>query len=132
MPDDALAPPARPDAAWLLTALCDAIDTHVWDDLAPLLADDFTCTYAHTGEAFDRDGWVHLNATYPGFERLVVEEIVGDGDRAAARCRVTARGDDGVTAYAVATFVTASGDRITRMTEVWTDVDQPTPDRGAR
>jgi hypothetical protein len=45
----------------------------------------------HTGEAFDREGWIRLNAEYPGFERMVVEDIVGQDEHAAVRCRVTGR-----------------------------------------
>jgi hypothetical protein len=79
------------DARELLSRLCQVIDAHDWDGLAPLLAEDFTCRYVHTGEAFDREGWIRLNAEYPGFERMVVEEIVGQDEHAAVRCRVTGR-----------------------------------------
>lgn len=50
----------------MLTRLCELIDSHRWDGLAPLLADDFRCRLVHTGETFDRAGWVRLNAEYPG------------------------------------------------------------------
>lgn len=72
---------ARMDAATLLTRLAEVIDAHDWDGLPALLHPSFTCRLEHTGEVFDRDEWVRLNADYPGFQRLVVEDLVADGDR---------------------------------------------------
>jgi ketosteroid isomerase-like protein len=40
------------DARDLLTRLCEAIDSHDWAALDPLLHDDFTCRYVPTGETF--------------------------------------------------------------------------------
>jgi hypothetical protein len=119
------------DAAALLIRLCELIDARRWDDLAPLLHDDFACRYVHTGETFDREGWIRVNADYPGFDRMVVEDVVGAGERAAARCHVTGRGEDGPVRFEVATFVHVDGGRIRTMTEVWTDVAQ-TPPPGTR
>lgn len=112
------------DARALLTRLCEAIDAHDWKALPALLHDDFRCRFVHTGETFDRDAWVRLNADYPGFDRLVVEDLVGSGDRAVARCHVTGWVDDERTHFEVATFVAARDGRIAEMTEVWTDVAQ--------
>jgi hypothetical protein len=116
------------DARELLTSLCDAIDAHRWDDLAPLLDDDFTCRYVHTGETYGKDAWVRLNAEYPGFEHLVVEDLVASGDRAVARCHVTGYVDTQLMHYQVASFVTAADDLITDLVELWTDVGQPAPE----
>jgi hypothetical protein len=119
-------------ASSLLTRLCDLIDAHRWTDLPPLLHDDFVCRYVHTGETFDRDSWVRLNAEYPGFDRMVLHDLVGSDDRAAARCHVTGYAESGDLAhFEVATFITVRDGRITEMTEVWTDVAQTPPD-GAR
>ena len=112
----------------LLTQLCRVIDAHDWAGIAPLLHDDFTCHYVHTGESFDKDGWIRVNAEYPGFDRMVLEDLVASGDRAVARCHVTGTVEDGALGhFEVATFVTAHDGLISSMTEVWTDVAQVPP-----
>lgn len=112
----------------LMTRLCEAIDAHDWDTLPALLHDEFVCRYVHTGETFDRDSWVRLNAEYPGFDRLVLEDLVSAGPRAAARCHVTGLVDDQFAHFQVATFITVRDARISEMTEVWTDVAMTPPD----
>lgn len=104
-----------------------AIDERRWDDLSGFLHKDFACRYVHTGETFDRASWIRLNAEYPGFDRLRVEEMVGDADRAACRSHVTGRGVDGMDHFECATFVHVRDGFIERMTEVWTDVEQTAP-----
>ncbi len=117
------------DAAILLTRLAEVIDAHDWDGLPALLHPAFTCRLLHTGEVFDRDQWVRLNADYPGFERLVVEDLVADGDRGVLRARVTGTGADGSKqVFVVASFATVRDDLIGELTEVWADVDQQAPE----
>ena len=117
------------DAATLLTRLAEVIDAHDWDGLADLLHPDFRCTLAHTGEVFDRDEWVRLNADYPGFQRMLVEDLVSGGDRAVLRATVTGTSRDGEDqAFAVASFATVRDDLIVELTEVWTDLDQQAPE----
>jgi ketosteroid isomerase-like protein len=117
------------DAATLLTHLAAVIDAHDWDGLAALLHPDFTCRLVHTGEVFDRDQWVRLNADYPGFQRLLVEDLVSDGDRAVLRATVTGTSADGEDqVFAVASFGTVRDDLVVELTEVWTDLDQPAPE----
>jgi ketosteroid isomerase-like protein len=115
------------DAPDLLARLCGLIDARRWPELVPLLSDDFECRYVHTGETFDRAAWVRLNAEYPGFDRLIVQDLVGVGDRAVARCHVTGYAEGRLVGFEVASFVTARDGRISRMTEVWTDVAQTPP-----
>ncbi len=119
------------DAAALMTRLCDAIDAHDWEALPELLHEEFVCRYVHTGETFDRDTWVRLNAEYPGFDRMSLEDLVGSDTRAVGRCHVTGYVDERLTHYEVATFITTADGLITQMTEVWTDVSQ-TPPAGTR
>lgn len=116
------------DALELLTRLCEAIDAHDWQALPDLLHDDFSCRYVHTGETFDRDSWVRLNAEYPGFDHLVLEDVVASGSRAVGRCHVTAHADGGLTHFEVATFISERDGLVAQMTEVWTDVAQTPPD----
>ncbi|PVG81783.1 hypothetical protein DDE18_17615 [Nocardioides gansuensis] len=115
------------DAATMLTQLATVIDTQDWVGLRALLHDDFTCRYVHTGETFDRDSWVRLNADYPGFDHFVLEDCVGSDDRAAGRAHVTAYVDEQLQHFEVATFVTLRDGLVADMTEVWTDVDQEAP-----
>lgn len=104
-----------------------AVDERRWSDLGSFLHEDFSCRYVHTGETFDRTAWIRLNAEYPGFEGLLVEEIVGDAGRAACRSRVTGAGADGPEYFACATFVSVRDGLIDQMTEVWADVAQTAP-----
>ena len=83
------------DARALITRLAELLDAHDWDALPGVLHRDFTCRLVHTGEVFDREGWVRFNADYPGFERMHVEDLVVDGDRGVLRARVTGRGGAG-------------------------------------
>jgi len=114
-------------AVALLTDLMSAIDEHRWSDLGDYLHGDFTCRYVHTGESFDRESWIRLNAEYPGFEHLRLEEIVGDPDHAACRSQVTGRGPEGLEHFECATFVRVKDGLIGQMTEVWTSVSQTAP-----
>ena len=117
------------DSAALLTRLAEVLDAHDWDALPGLLHPDFTCTLVHTGEVFDRERWVRLNADYPGFQHFIVEDLVADGPRAVVRGRVTGTAPDGSEQlFAVASFATTGGGLITELTEVWTDVDQQAPE----
>ncbi|SFF54037.1 nuclear transport factor 2 family protein [Blastococcus tunisiensis] len=119
------------DAPALLARLCRLIDDRRWTDLTPLLHEDFECRYVHTSETFDRESWVRLNAEYPGFDHMVIHDLVGTDDRAAARCGVTGHVEGELVHFEVATFVTARSGRISEMTEVWTDVAR-TPPAGTR
>lgn len=115
------------EAESALRALMIAIDERRWGDLGQYLHPDFTCRYVHTGETFGRDAWIRLNAEYPGFDRLRVEELVGAGDAAACRSHVTGRADTGIQHFECATFAHLRDGLIQRLTEVWTDVDQQAP-----
>jgi hypothetical protein len=116
------------DARALLTRLADVIDAHDWAALPDLLHPGFTCRLVHTDEVFDREAWVRLNADYPGFEHLHLEDLVADGDRAVLRARVTGTGSAGERLeFAVASFATARDGLISELVEVRTDVDQEPP-----
>ncbi|MCA0379114.1 MAG: nuclear transport factor 2 family protein [Actinobacteria bacterium] len=104
-----------------------AIDQRRWGDLRGFLSSDFTCEYVHTGERFGPDEWVRLNAEYPGFDRLILQQITGGGSTAACRSHVTGQAKAGLMHFECATFVTVQDGLITHMTEVWADVDQAVP-----
>ena len=116
-------------AAEVLKEVMSAVDAHRWDRLTDHLHHDFSCAYLHTGETFDRTSWIRLNAEYPGFERLRVQEIVGEDGRAACWSLVTARGEAGTERFACATFVRSVDGLIIEMTEVWTEITQTVPEQ---
>jgi ketosteroid isomerase-like protein len=119
----------RMDAAAVLTRLAEVIDAHDWDELPALLHGEFTCRLVHTGEVFGREQWVWFNADYPGFERMHVEDLVADGDRAVLRATVIGRGEAGEEqVFAVASFATVRDGLVVDLTEVWADVGQEAPE----
>lgn len=107
--------------------LAGVLDGHRWRDLPALLHPDFSCRYVHTGETFDRHTWVRLNVEYPGFQGYVLEDSVGDGDRAAGRVHVTGESNGQVKHFEVATFITVHEGVIRDMTEVWAGVEEVAP-----
>ena len=107
--------------------LATVIDTRRWDKLPELLHPDFVCRYVHTNETFDRDSWVRLNAEYPGFDHLELQECVAESHRAAGRAHVTGYADEQLVHFEVATFITLRKGLIAEMTEVWTDVNGKGP-----
>ena len=115
------------DGPEMMNQLANVIDGHRWGDLPGLLHQDFSCFYVHTGEHFDRDAWVRLNAEYPGFQRFVLEDCVGEAQRAAGRAHVTAESEGQLHHFEVATFITVRNDLISDMTEVWTGVEEAAP-----
>ena len=115
------------DGSEMLNRLANVIDGHRWEDLPGLLHQDFSCRYVHTGEHFDRDAWVRLNAEYPGSQNFVLEDCVGQAERAAGRVHVTAESEGQLHHFEVATFITVHDDLISDMTEVWTGVDEAAP-----
>ncbi|WP_170133151.1 nuclear transport factor 2 family protein [Arthrobacter livingstonensis] len=115
------------DAPAVMARLAATIDAHNWDELPSLLHEDFVCRYVHTGEVFDGPAWVRLNAGYPGFEHLVLEDCVGTDNRAAGRSLVTGRSGQQLQHFEVATFITLRNGLIAEMTEVWADVDEVAP-----
>ncbi len=121
------------DAKDALSGLMTAIDEHRWDDLAAFLHPEFTCRLVHTGEEFGRDAWVAFNADYPGFDRLIVEDLVGSDEAAAARSLVLGDADAGPQRFACASFAHLRDGLIVELVEVWTDLDQEAPEgtRGA-
>ncbi|CAN7464529.1 nuclear transport factor 2 family protein [Knoellia sp. LjRoot47] len=116
-------------AALLLTRFADAIDAQDWEALDTLLAPGFRARYAHTGETFDRAGFVAVNRDYPGNWRLEREQVVDAGDEAVLRATVSDATGTSDEVHVVATFAAASGGVLTSVTEVWAQVTAADPDR---
>ncbi len=96
----------RSEASEILRELWARIDAQDWDGLAGLLDPRLQARYTHTGEIFDADGLVRVNREYPGRWHADVEDVVGAGERAASRARVS----DGQQTYHVASFATVRAD----------------------
>ncbi|MDN4174687.1 VOC family protein [Nocardioides sp. SOB77] len=106
------------DAAETMTRFSDAIAGRDWPGLAAVLAPGFRARLLHTGETFDRDGFVTFNRDYPEPWSFVREQVVGGGGTAVLRARVTGAG----VTYHVASFGTVDQDgALTELVEVWTD-----------
>lgn len=114
---------ASGEAAKVLSDLWELIDAQQWDRIRELLDPDVQISYVHTGEILDADTFIRLNREYPGSWRAELVDLVGDGDRAVSRARLS----DGHETLWVASFATAKGGRITELTEVWTDGGQEPP-----
>ncbi len=116
------------DTATLLTRFAEVIDAHDWEGLRALLHPDFACRLIHTGEVFDRDQWVRLNADYPGFQRMLLEDLVTHDDRGVLRATVIGTSDTGgEVVFAVASFAALRDGLLIELTEVWADVDEEAP-----
>lgn len=116
------------DASSALRALAEVLDGHRWGEIAALLDPDFVCRLVHTGEEFDGPAWIRFNADYPGFQTMTLEDVVGEGDRAAARAHVVGIVGGRGAHFAVAQFATTRAGRILELVEVWTDLDQAAPE----
>jgi hypothetical protein len=66
---------------------------------------------------------VRVSREYPGRWHAAVEEIVGDGDRAVSRTRVS----DGRQTHYAASFATVTDGLITSLIEVWVEAGAPVP-----
>lgn len=115
------------DAAQTLRRLATVIDAHRWDAIAELLDEDFVCRLVHTGEEFDGPSWIRFNADYPGFQSMTLEDLVGDGERAAARAHVVGVTDGREEHFALAQFATSRGGRLVELVEIWTGLGQAAP-----
>lgn len=105
------------EASGTLRELWARIGARDWEGLGGLLDPVLVVQYTHTGETFDPAGFVRLNREYPGRWYVTVEDVVGDGERAVSRARLT----DGQQTYHVASFATVRGGRITGLVEVWSE-----------
>lgn len=82
------------------------MQTNDWDHAAKLFAPSFLLRWPLTNEAFDRKGFVAVNAAYPvdGNWRFALDHISGDANRAVTR--VTVR-DDANKAEVISFFETS-------------------------
>lgn len=107
-------------------ALWERMEARDWDGARATLADGFTCDYPATGETFPTaDAFVAMNRAYPEGWHITVDETVAEGDRVAARVRVT-HGDD---LFHCLSFAVVEDGLIARSIDFWLDDrGDPAPD----
>ncbi|MFC7486804.1 nuclear transport factor 2 family protein [Knoellia sp. CPCC 206453] len=119
----------EPSAGALLVTFAACIDAADWEGLATLLAEDFECRYATTGEVFDKDAFIAVNRDYPGRWRFEREDIVDAGERGVLRARVSDATGQSDETHFVATFATARAGLLVEIVEVWAEVTPVPLDR---
>lgn len=115
------------NAAAALQRLADTIDAHNWEGIAELLHPGFICHLVATNERFDAPNWIAFNANYPGFQGMKLVDLIGDGERAAARGYVRGLVDGKQQEFSVAQFVRTRDGLIEELVEVWADCDDIPP-----
>jgi hypothetical protein len=89
-----------------------------WDGARATLADGYTATWPASGETFpSADAFVAMNRAYPEGWHITVHDIVAEGDRVAARVRVT-QGDD---LFHCLSFAEVEDGLIARSLDFWVD-----------
>ncbi|KGN31523.1 hypothetical protein N802_03910 [Knoellia sinensis KCTC 19936] len=111
----------------ILRRLIELIDAQDWDGLRTVLAPDVTVTFAHTGEQFDRDGYIALNRDYPGRWFLEAQRVVADDRSGAAHALVF--NADRSEVHHVGSFASVADGLITELTELWVELTEPDPER---
>jgi ketosteroid isomerase-like protein len=102
------------------------LDRADWTGMSELLDPGLTVHYLHNGQRFDSaQAFVRFNAEYPGRWRATVLDLVAAGDRAVTSTRISA--DDGSETQYVTSFATIRDGRVSELTELWADGDQPGP-----
>lgn len=119
----------HPTAGALLTTFATSIDAQDWDGLSALLADEFVCRYATTGEVFDKAGFIALNRDYPGRWRFELQDVVDVGERGVLRARVSDAAGESDESHFVATFATARAGLLVEIVEVWAEEASVPEDR---
>jgi hypothetical protein len=102
------------------------LDQADWSGMSELLDPALTVDYLATGEHFDgAPAFVRFNAEYPGRWRATVLDLVAAGDRAVSSTRIAA--DGGGETHYVTSFATVRDGRVSELTELWAEADQPVP-----
>jgi hypothetical protein len=109
-------------------ALWQAFDEVRFEDVRPLLAENFMAEWPQTAERIvGPDNFIALNTTYPGRWRCTLLDLLSDGDRIVTQVKIS---DGDHTLYATSFFTIEAG-RIRHALEFFGDVMEPTYDRTA-
>ena len=101
-------------------------DERRFEEVRPLLADDFTADWPQTRERIPGpDNFIELNRAYPGAWRCHLRDIVAAGKRVVTEVEIT----DGVQVVHAASFFTLRAGKIVRAREFFADPSDPPFDR---
>lgn len=104
--------------AEVVRALWDAFDRFAFEEVAPLLADEFICEWPQSGERIrGRDNFIAVNKHYPGKWRCMITQMVVEGENVVTETRVS----DGETTVLAVSFFTLRDGKIIHLREYWPD-----------
>ena len=112
--------------AEVVRELWERMEARDWDGSRATLADGYTATWPASGEVFpSADAYIGMNRAYPEGWHITVDEVVTEGDRVAARIRVT-QGDH---LFHCLSFAVVEEGLIARSIDYWVDDrGDPAPD----
>ena len=114
------------DPQTTVTTLWRLFDERRFEDVRPLLADDFVAEWPQTRERFPGpDAFLQANRSYPGKWRCHLRDVVGAADRVATEVEIT----DGEMVVHAASFFTLRDGKILRAREFFADPGEPPFDR---
>ena len=112
----------------LVRALWQAFDEGRFEDVRPLLAEDFVAEWPQTAERIvGPDNFIGLNAAYPGRWRCTLNDLLAQGDRVVSQVEIS---DGDHVLYALSIFTIEDG-RISHAREFFADATEPPYDRTA-
>ncbi|MDI3288503.1 nuclear transport factor 2 family protein [Polyangium sp. 15x6] len=114
------------DAALVVRSVWEGMEARNWGAVRRLVADDVVVTWPQTRERIrGGDAFVEVNRTYPGDWHITVEEVLAEGERAAARVTIVL----GENVFYASGFYRVRHGRIVEATEMFGDPGEPPYDR---
>jgi len=114
------------NTASVVRAVWERMEARSWDAVRELFAPDIVVTWPQTRERIrGADAVVEINRTYPGDWHITVEEVLADGDRAAARVTIV----NGADVFYATGFYSLRDGKIVEAIETFADPGEPPYDR---
>jgi len=114
------------DAALVVRSVWEGMEARDWEGVRRLLAEDIVVTWPQTRERIrGAETFVVLNREYPGDWHITVEEVLAEGNRAAARVTIV----NGKDVFHTSGFYRVEEGRIVEATETFADPGEPPYDR---
>lgn len=107
-----------PSNQQVIEALWAAFDRLAFEDVRPLLHDDFVCEWPQSREMIrGRDNFIAVNANYPGAWRITIRHLTACDDRVITE--IEAR--DGAECHTAISFFWLRDGQIVHLREFWPD-----------